>query len=94
MDWNGSEWIGMDRNGSEWIGMDGNGSEWMGMDRNAEQLFPPCATALLWHLGVSQAKVNQDNHPLSASVIFNAISDSQQFSNMEETFLFIHSFFP
>ncbi len=40
-------------------------------------------TALLWHLGVCRAEVNQENHPLSANEIFKTISDSQQFSDTE-----------
>jgi len=42
-------------------------------------------TALLWHLGVCRAEINQNIHPLSASQIFAAISDSVQLSDVEES---------
>ncbi len=42
-------------------------------------------TALLWHLRVCRAEINQNIHPLSASKIFAAINDSAQFSDVEES---------
>jgi hypothetical protein len=41
--------------------------------------------ALLWHLGVCRAEVDQNIHPLAASTIFDSIYDSAQFSDVEET---------
>ena len=40
-------------------------------------------TALLWHLGVNRAVIPTDTHPLSASRLANAISDSIQFNEAE-----------
>ena len=40
-------------------------------------------TALLWHLGVNRAVITTDTHPLSASRLINAISDSIQFNEAE-----------
>jgi len=42
-------------------------------------------TALLWHLGVCRAEIDQDVHPLAASKIFDSIYDSVQFSDVGET---------
>ena len=43
-------------------------------------------TALLWHLGVCRAEINQNIHPLSTTKILNAIHDSAQFSDVPECY--------
>jgi hypothetical protein len=42
-------------------------------------------TALLWHLGVNRAEINQNIHPLSATKLFESINDSAQFSDATES---------
>jgi hypothetical protein len=42
-------------------------------------------TALIWHLGVCRAKVEQDIHPLSAGKLLAAVDDSMQFSDVDDT---------
>lgn len=41
--------------------------------------------ALLWHLGVCRAEVNQQIHPLSTTAIFSSINDSLQFFDMDDS---------
>ncbi|CAF4885433.1 unnamed protein product [Rotaria socialis] len=41
--------------------------------------------ALLWHLGVRRANINENTHPLSAGHLFASIDDSMQFSEVEES---------
>ncbi|CAF5116027.1 unnamed protein product, partial [Rotaria magnacalcarata] len=41
--------------------------------------------ALLWHLGVRRANINENTHPLSAGHLFASIDDSMQSSEVEES---------
>ncbi|CAF5091240.1 unnamed protein product, partial [Rotaria magnacalcarata] len=41
--------------------------------------------ALLWHLGVRRANINENTHPLSADHLSASIDDSMQFSEVEES---------
>lgn len=41
--------------------------------------------AILWHLGVRRAEVDQHIHPLSTTAIFSSINDSLQYSDVDES---------